>query len=69
MKREEGRESGRARRDMGTLNMGEANSSSPNGFELISESRAGVLGLSKLTARYIREWGGAVAVPYRVSTS
>ena len=54
---------------MGTLNMGEANSSSPNGFELISKSRAGVLGLSRLTARYIREWGGAVAVPYRVSTS
>ena len=48
---------------MGTLNMGEANSSSPNGFELISKSRAGVLGLSRLTARYIREWGGAVLSP------
>ena len=38
---------------MGTLNMGEANSSSPDGFNLISKSRAGVLELSTLPARYI----------------
>ena len=53
---------------MGTLNMEEANSSSPYGFNLISKSRAGVLELSRLTARYIGEWGEAVAVPYRMST-
>ena len=47
---------------MGTLNVGEANSSSPVGFNPISKPRAGVLEMSRLTAKYIE--GGAVEVPY-----
>ena len=40
---------GGARRDMSTLNVVEANSRSPAGFNLISKPKAGVLELSRLT--------------------
>ena len=44
---------------MGTLNEGEANLSSPAEFNSISKPRAGVLELSRLTARHsllVRNW-------------